>query len=131
LRITQHGRIIMRKNIISSIVILAALFFLTGCGASHSNYRGQENWGAVLGYTTKDLRGMSQAQFQEAYAKSKAAADANADWARSEALWTTSSKKSGKTVFGSIVNVFEKTVVGIASDAGNQTRRGVRDIIRN
>lgn len=124
------------KKTMNVIVRLALLVLVLSCvscasNGSHNRYRGAENWGAILGYTDAELRAMTPEQFQQAYIKSKAAADANASWAASESMWFGSTDSKGKKSFiGEVFGEFQKTGQGIIRDAGTEFRKQVRDSIR-
>lgn len=123
------------------IVVLIVSFTMSACssGTGHVRHRGSENWGGLLGYTPQQIRVMTHEQFKTAYRRSKAAADANADWARSEAQWYNAQSQSGQKsfaeeIFGTIANTTSGVVRGTIHDVGNETRyktqRWVRDVIR-
>jgi len=132
----------MKRSVLFIIVVLIIGFLVSACstGTGHVRHRGSENWGAVLGYTPEQLRAMSPEEYRMAYQKSKAAADANADWARSEAEWYKATSQQGQKSFAEeIFGTFTDTVTGFTKDTmrdiGNETRyetqRRVRDVIRD
>lgn len=131
----------MKRSVPFIIVLLIVGFLLSACGTGtgHVRHRGSENWGAVLGYTPEQLRAMSPEEYRLAYQKSKAAADANADWARSEAEWYKATSRQEKSfaeeIFGTFTDTASEITRGTIRDIGNETRyetqRRVRDVIRD
>ena len=126
----------IKRSVPFIIIVLVFGFLLTACagGTGHVKHRGNENWGAILGYTPQELRAMSPEQYKLAYQKSKAAADANADWARSESQWykaTSQQEKSfAEEIFGTVKDTTSEIMRGTIRDVGNDARYRIRDAAR-
>lgn len=128
-------------KLVMLVMALSCLSCASGSGG-HEKYRGFEN-SPFTNYQTHQVNPnaiMNQptAQFNESMRKLNAMQDykdrmnkTNAGSAAAESMWIAPVKSGGKSFIGDLLKTFNKTTNGIVNDIGNETRRSIRDKIRN
>lgn len=140
----EREEIMKSRNFVPYILLIVVGLMMNACASSpyppHAQHRGSENWGAVLGYTTAELRGMTPEQYKQAYIKSKMAADANADWADSESRWyVTGQKKRDASITGQWTKELVKqtgkvgkgAIQGAVGTFGQELKKTLRDSVKD